>query len=514
MNESDEVEVEDDVVEETTTTRKKRAGAANGTAAKAPSKGALAAWGDVISATGREINVERVTGPNGKNVYRQRPVQCAICPEKLPPEAASNLVQAITEKWGGGHYKAWPDNPKPNEILYPIKVAGRPKPLDPAQALDDEEEAAERELYQNQPLPPLNGGGYGPGGYGPGLPPLDPYAARPGGYFDPASGMRMPVMPYQDPQRREIEKENQELRRKVELEPLQRTIEDLKKDREQPKTGAVDYFGRLIEMMTLQNAEREKERAHQLVVEREERKARAEREEKEREARLTLEREERKAKEERERQDRLDREAERNKMFELMMANSNNLVKVMTSEAGGSRKSDPVEGMVKMVTVMSGIKDLTTPPGKSETAELIEAGTAAAEKVIGTTADAVARVKGGGGGSGGGVQPPTDERMQMLDVMDYVAGLAKSGRVSPKSAYTAICAFCAGRGYDSEKILAKLREYHEQAAIDKLRADLKEYSTSSMVPEKVRPQIADVAKVLDEPQHQQWLLELGMVAKG
>lgn len=498
----------------------KRNGATNGAVPRSATQEQIATFKAAIEASGREINVARVHGPGGKDTYLDNgleiPVQCADCPEKLPPESAGNIVAAIRARWGGGIYRAFVDGAKPGEILYPIKVPGKPKPLDEEQA-DEERETAERKADEREAREvggvPFGArpAGFG-AGFGAGVGAFPP--PRPGFVYDPTLRQHVPITPFQDPSKVAMEKELADLRRKVELDPLQQKIAAMEERAKAPSAPSESPFKGVMEMLTAQQQEAARERAHQLamqdkIAEREasERKDKREREDAELKARTERDREELKAQRERDRDERQDRDKDRQAMLDM----------VIKLVGENSTKRDPMEMLDKVLGVAQGVKELNAPQGKSEQAETIEAIGAVGKDLINSTGEAVERIRGGGksSASGGTANPPaTDENSQLLDLIDYVKNLSKSGKISPAAAFTAVYAYCQGRGYDAEKMMGKLGEFSTREKIAELLKKLKEHSESTFIPADVRPRLKEAHDLLGQEEKTVWLLELSSIAKG
>lgn len=485
---------DEEVVEETKTIKKRSDGAV-----RPVTHAQITAFAAAIATGGRELNVSRITGPGGKMTYRKNglevAVQCEDCPDKLPPEAADHLVQAIKQRWGGGHYRVWPDHAKSHEVLYPIKVPGKPLPLDAAQAADDEADAEKKEAEVQAAK---EGYGYEGMFQSPMAPP------RPGYYFDPALRQQMPQAPFHSVRTQEIERENQDLRRKVDIDPLQREIADLKKQADRPP-GESPFKG-IIEMIHLQQTEAQRQRDYQLAVEREERKARELRDGEERtlerermQARVAEVQDERKIQGERDREDRIERDKDRKAMLDMVLQ--------IALDQGGKR--DPIDGVVRMLQVAQGVKDLNNNP-KSEAAEIAEAVGATGKDLIGAIGDAF---KSRGAPEEAKVVFPTDERLQMIDVLDVMCSLASSTPpLSPRSAFNAVAGFCLGRGIDFAKVCEQLKGYSTPEAVAKLREDLK--AKVSLVPPEYKPKLEGASAALENEGRRQWLLEVSTVAVG
>jgi hypothetical protein len=330
------------------------------------------------------------------------------------------------------------------------------------------------------------------------------------------SRQHIPITPYADPAKAQMEKELADLRRKVELDPMAQQLKAQEERIKQltegggPQKGA-SMLETMLQMMDRRAAEAEAERKHQLAVAESERKAReaaedrrAAREEAERKARQEADEKRWEREKEREREDRLEREKMQNSLLST-------LVKISTE--GATKQKDPLEAAERLIGVIGGVRDLNAPPARSETAEITEAVTAGTKEVIGAIGEAAGKWRGGAPASAGN-PAPTDERLQLLDAINYLKNLARTGKVKPAAAFTAVYAWAQGRfgNEAAEKIAVEIAKCKDREGLDALIATLKEYSESSLVPAEHKPTLKEAHELLSQETHSAWLLEMGGVA--
>lgn len=482
-------------------------------------------WDDGVG-----IEVERIgagRGPGwrrrlGKAYYRGVEIELTRVGRLRP---SPRLFDETEELAGGGTYRftGRGRDGRVREIVKTLK--GAPKPLTPESEEAAEEAAEEEGLYGGEPpqgqgrsdwWSTTTGGAmsewaFSPtrGWYWPG--PGPPVGAPPGGgpMLQPDEGLR---------------RENEELRRKLDREEFQRQLDTRlgAADRPDPAAAYVDLMRTQAERTETERRERwdQWERERREAQERHQEEVRVEREKRERErdeerARYERDHERRleEAKLERERQDRF---------FETLLK---------LQEAGGGKSSsvagairDVVQGAVAMRDLTAG--NAAEHPGAAAR-EITEAVGAtikdAAPALAGAFADVLRAWRGSQPDQAPQVQqipaqvqnvtpnPSPSQPPPVLsgprkptppDWLRLTQVLVLKG-VRPKNAPASMVPYLAGvceqAGIDTAAVIADLREETPDGIVAKLKL------SEGAVPESVKPAVSDLVKALDTPEGKDWL---------
>lgn len=204
------------------------------------------------------VEIERIgpgSGPGWRgSKFKGREVEMGRC-GRVPNDP--RLFDAISERWGGGHYK-FVGSVNGKRIEDAVKIPGAPKALTSnGESSEDDDD--------------FDFLGIDPSAYDPTTLYGSPSATRTNGMgtYPGHDFRRMMVHPTdaQISEQERLRKENEELRRKYELAEQERRFED-RLQKLVPQQQGPDPFARMMELMQIQAKEAERERKERLEEER------------------------------------------------------------------------------------------------------------------------------------------------------------------------------------------------------------------------------------------------------